>query len=53
MVHQLTTSHRAQSRGSEQAQEAAKQIEEAARLQEAALRDLVTSIDRVRKAALG
>jgi methyl-accepting chemotaxis protein len=51
MVHQLTTSHRAQSRGSEQAQEAAKQIEEAARIQESALRDLVSSIDRVRKAA--
>jgi methyl-accepting chemotaxis protein len=53
MVHQLTTSHRQQSRGSEQAQEAAKQIEEAARLQEAALRDLVSSIERVRKASLG
>ncbi|HVW25717.1 MAG TPA: methyl-accepting chemotaxis protein [Polyangiaceae bacterium] len=51
MVHQLTTSHRAQSRGSEQAQEAARQIEEAARVQESALRDLVASIDRVRKAA--
>jgi methyl-accepting chemotaxis protein len=53
MVHQLNNAHRQQSRGSEQAIEAAKQIEESARVQEAALRDLTSSIDRLRRAASG
>ena len=52
MVHQLNNAHRQQSRGSEQASEAAKQIEEAARIQDAALRDLTGSVDRLKKASV-
>lgn len=51
MVHQLNNSHRQQTRGSEQALEAARQIEDAARAQESALRDLLSSVERLRKAS--
>lgn len=50
MVHQLNSAHRQQSRGSEQAIEAAKQIEEAAKLQDAASRDLLSSVGKLKKA---
>lgn len=50
MVHQLNNAHRAQTRGSEQAMQAAREIEEAARSQDAALRELVTAVERLKKA---
>jgi methyl-accepting chemotaxis protein len=50
MVHQLNSAHRQQSRGSEQSIEAAKHIEEAAKLQDAASRDLLASVGRLKKA---
>jgi methyl-accepting chemotaxis protein len=49
MVGQLNSAHRSLHRGSERALTAATQLEEAARRQDSALRELVTHIDRVRK----
>jgi methyl-accepting chemotaxis protein len=51
MVNQLNTAHRSQSRGTEQALASAQQIEEASRRQDAALRDLITYAEKLRKAA--
>jgi len=49
MVGQLNSSHRTLNRGSERSLAAATQIDEAARRQDGALRDLVTQIERLRK----
>ena len=49
MVNQLNSAHRQQSRGSEQALASAGQIEEAARRQDATLRDMVTHIEKLRR----
>jgi methyl-accepting chemotaxis protein len=51
MVNQLNTSHRQQTRGSESALGSASRIEEAARAQDAALRELITNTEKLRKAA--
>jgi methyl-accepting chemotaxis protein len=51
MVNQLNSAHRSQSRGSEHALAAASQIEEAARKQDHALRELITAVERLRKTA--
>ena len=50
MVNQLNAAHRQQSRGIEQALAAAARIEEAARRQDAALRELITNAEKLRKA---
>jgi len=50
MVNQLNSAHRSQARGSEHALAAASQIEEAARKQDGALRELITATERLRKA---
>jgi methyl-accepting chemotaxis protein len=49
LVNQLNSAHRSQARGSERALTAATQIEEAARRQDHALRDLITSTERMKK----
>jgi methyl-accepting chemotaxis protein len=49
LVNQLNSAHRSQARGSERALTAAAQIEEAARRQDHALRDLITSTERMKK----
>jgi methyl-accepting chemotaxis protein len=49
LVNQLNSAHRPQARGSERALTAATQIEEAARRQDHALRDLITSTERMKK----
>jgi methyl-accepting chemotaxis protein len=49
LVNQLNSAHRSQARGSERALSAATQIEEAARRQDHALRDLITSTERMKK----
>ena len=49
MVTQLNNAHRSLHRGSERALNASAQIEELARRQDAALRDLVTHVERVRR----
>jgi methyl-accepting chemotaxis protein len=51
MVNQLNASHRTQTRGSEHALGSAQQIEDAARKQDAALRELIMNTERLRKAA--
>jgi methyl-accepting chemotaxis protein len=51
MVNQLNAAHRTQTRGSEQALNSAQHIEEAARRQDSALRDLITSAEKLRKVA--
>ncbi|HYO98117.1 MAG TPA: methyl-accepting chemotaxis protein [Polyangiaceae bacterium] len=51
MVTQLNNAHRALNRGSERALAAALQIEEAARRQDVALRDLVSHMERLRRPA--
>ncbi len=51
LVNQLTSAQRSQTRGSEHALSAANQIEESARRQDSSLRDLITSTERLRKAA--
>lgn len=50
MVNQLNASHRQQTRSIEQALGASQRIEDAARRQDAALRDLITNAERLRKA---
>jgi methyl-accepting chemotaxis protein len=52
LVNQLTSAQRSQTRGSEHALSAATQIEESARRQDSSLRELITSTERLRKAAL-
>jgi methyl-accepting chemotaxis protein len=49
MVNQLNTSHRSQTRGNEQVLHAAGRIEEAARVQDHALRSLVGALDKIKK----
>ena len=49
LVNQLNSAHRSQARGSERALTAATQIEEAARRQDTALRDLISSTERMKK----
>src|SRR6478736_5149431 len=49
LVNQLNSAQRTQSRGSERALSAATQIEEAARRQDTALRDLISSTERMKK----
>jgi methyl-accepting chemotaxis protein len=49
LVNQLNSAHRSQARGSERALTAATQIEEAARRQDHALRDLISSTERMKK----
>ena len=49
LVNPLTSAHRSQARGSERALTAATQIEEAARRQDTALRDLISSTERMKK----
>jgi len=49
LVNQLNSAQRTQSRGSERALSAASQIEEAARRQDIALRDLISSTERMKK----
>ena len=51
MVNQLNASHRQQTMGIEAALASATKIEEAARRQDAILRELITNADRLRKAA--
>lgn len=51
LVNQLTSAQRSQTRGSEHALSAAAQIEESARRQDSSLRELITSTERLRKAA--
>ncbi len=51
MVNQLNSAHRTQTRGSEHALAAAGQIEEAGRRQDAALRELITNAEKLRKAS--
>ena len=53
MVSQLNAAHRTHARGTEQASSAAKRIEEAARRQDRLLGDLVTAVERLRRAAAG
>ncbi len=50
MVNQINASHRQQTRGAEHAIAAAMRLEEAARKQDAALRDLITHTEKLRKA---
>jgi methyl-accepting chemotaxis protein len=52
LVNQLNSAHRSQARGSERALTAATQIEEAARRQDHALRDLITSTERMKKSVV-
>jgi methyl-accepting chemotaxis protein len=49
LVNQLNSAHRSQARGSERALTAATQIEEAARRQDTALRELISSTERMKK----
>ena len=49
MVNQLNTSHRSQTRGNEQVLNAAGRIEEAARVQDHALRSLVGALEKIKK----
>ena len=49
LVNQLNSAHRSQARGSERALTAATQIEEAARRQDMALRELISSTERMKK----
>jgi len=49
LVNQLNSAQRTQSRGSERALTAATQIEEAARRQDTALRELISSTERMKK----
>jgi methyl-accepting chemotaxis protein len=49
LVNQLNSAHRSQARGSERALTAATQIEEAARRQDTALRDLISSTERMKR----
>ncbi|WP_438017296.1 methyl-accepting chemotaxis protein [Sorangium sp. So ce315] len=51
MVHSLNASHRSQTRGGEQLVEAGKRIEEAARQQDQAVRQLVSAAERMRRTA--
>ncbi|WP_437675955.1 methyl-accepting chemotaxis protein [Sorangium sp. So ce131] len=51
LIHSLNTSHRSQTRGGEQLVEAGKRIEEAARLQDQAVRQLVSATERMRRTA--
>ncbi len=51
MVNQLNASQRAQTRGTEQALAAAGRLEEGAREQDGALQSLITSAERLRRAA--
>jgi methyl-accepting chemotaxis protein len=50
MVNQLNVSHRSQARGSEQILSAATKIDEAARGQDAALRQLLSTVERLKRA---
>jgi methyl-accepting chemotaxis protein len=50
MVNQINSSHRQQTRGTEHAIAAAMRLEEAARKQDAALRELITNTEKLRKA---
>lgn len=49
MVGQLNSAHRSLHRGSERAVSSVSQVEDAARRQDAALRELVTHVERIRK----
>jgi len=49
LVNQLNSAHRSQARGSERALTAATQIEDAARRQDTALRELISSTERMKK----
>jgi methyl-accepting chemotaxis protein len=50
MVNQINSSHRQQTRGTEHAIASAMRLEEAARKQDAALRELITHTEKLRKA---
>jgi methyl-accepting chemotaxis protein len=50
MVNQINNAHRQQTRGTEHALAAASRIEDAARRQDASLRDLITHTEKLRKA---
>jgi methyl-accepting chemotaxis protein len=49
MVGQLNNAHRSLHRGSERAVSSVSQVEDAARRQDAALRELVTHVERIKK----
>src|SRR5262249_57184070 len=49
MVNQLNSSHRTQSRGSEQLLVAASRIEESSRAQEQSIRQLMSTLDRLKR----
>jgi methyl-accepting chemotaxis protein len=51
MVHSLNATQRSQARGGEQLIEVGRRIEEAARMQEQAVRQLIASVERLRRAA--
>jgi methyl-accepting chemotaxis protein len=51
MVHSLNATHRSQTRGGEQLIDVGRRIEEAARQQEQAMRQLLTSVERLRRTA--
>ncbi len=50
MVNQINASHRSQTRGTEHAMAAAAKLEDAARRQDATLRELITQTEKLRKA---
>jgi hypothetical protein len=52
MVNQLNSSHKAQSSGSSQLLVSAAKIEEASAAQQASLKQLMTAIERLKRAAL-